>query len=123
MQLDSQQQAEDSNITYDYFVCVKKNDLIYDIDGKDEIELNYQVQDQYCSDHDSEDSNRESADANDYPDEDIDCERDSSDSNRSFDSDKDRRRRRRRNGSSDSDGDIDEEEAARRYNKKHNRED
>lgn len=57
-----------SNITYDYFVCVKKNNAIYDLDDADK--LDYQVEDKYCSDHDSEDSNRESADANDYPDED-----------------------------------------------------
>ena len=30
--------GEDSNITYDYFLCVKKNDLIYDIDGGEEAD-------------------------------------------------------------------------------------
>lgn len=47
---------------------MKKNDLIYDLDGKDQSAL-YEVQGQYASDHDSDDSNRESADENDYPDE------------------------------------------------------
>mmetsp|Transcript_577 Transcript_577/g.739 ORF Transcript_577/g.739 Transcript_577/m.739 type:complete len:89 (+) Transcript_577:962-1228(+) len=66
-----------------------------------------------CSDQDSADSNRESADGNDYPDEDEDCERDfhyyGSDSD---DSDRGARMQ-------NSDSDVDEDEAARRYNRKH----
>ena len=73
-------QPEDSNIAYDYFLCVKKNDLIYDIDGADELDSYRLVSareklqlendsSDYENAHDSEDSNRESAEANDYPDE------------------------------------------------------
>lgn len=63
----------DSNIAYDYFVCVKKDGVIFDID---QDQTAYEVQGQ-ISDHDSEDSNRESASANDYPDEDVDIGDDS----------------------------------------------
>ena len=85
------------------------------------------MQEQF-SDHDSEDSNRESASANDYPDEDVDigddsdieCFRGGDDSS---DSDEygcqNRRKRNRKGRQCDSSSDIDEEEAARRYNAKH----
>ena len=66
-QVEMMNQPEDSSITYDYFLCVKRNDMIYDIDGKDQFEL---CEEAHNSDHDSDDSNRSSADGNDYPDED-----------------------------------------------------
>ena len=72
---------------------------------------------------DSQDSNRESAEQNDYPDEE-DCFDSDQDGDygreRGFGSDSDspQARRRRRRGIADSDSDIDEDEAARRYNAK-----
>ena len=44
-QIDTAAGAEDSqsNIAFDYFVCVKKNDAIYDIDEVDNINFDYQV--------------------------------------------------------------------------------
>ena len=42
------------------------------MDGKDSVNEMFEIADNVASDQDSEDSNRESADCNDYPDENED---------------------------------------------------
>ena len=67
-----------SPITFDYFVCVKRGNKIYDPLSNELFEEHYQqvLLDENAQtkefeqfEHDSADSNRESAEQNDYPDE------------------------------------------------------
>ena len=109
-----------AEFTYDYFVCLRSrqnpNQLI-DLDAEDEAHRLFEIADNVQSDKDSEDSNRESAECNDYPDEDEDdsYDRGCGGYDGSSSSDEDRHDRGRMSDGSD----IDEEEAARRYNRKH----
>lgn len=105
---------------YDYFLCVKKDGRIEDPFA----EPHQQVFDDGDPDRDyesqdSDDSNRESADANDYPEEEErDYGREYGGYGTSDDEYGDQRRKKKRRHS---DSDMDEEEAARRYNQRHQR--
>ena len=76
LKVDEGNDQNNDNIAYDYFICYKKDNAILDyMNPKDAVDLIFQVADnlgnkRHCdSDNDSEDSNRESANGNDYPDE------------------------------------------------------
>lgn len=101
---------DDSDFTYDYFVCRRdrRDNKLFDMDAKAAVDLIFQVADNMDLDKDSADSNRESADANDYPDESDDSARGCGYGNDSSDE-------AIKCGDSD---EVDEDEAARRFNHK-----